>query len=116
MRTAGIDYVIGNVAFFLQNPGDLGLDLRVGHKDVDLLRAHAVAHASQQIGNRISYSAHLNQVVCAAAGLRARSLNGMPISLKSDLASSSVRAVVTIVTSKPMLRLILSSSTSGKMV
>ena len=49
----------------------------------------------------------------AVAEFSRRSLNGIPISLSSDLASAFVRAVVTC-TSNPILRLILSSSTSGK--
>jgi len=84
-----------------------------GIKDIGQ-RVRSVADAREKIGDGISNSAHENQAVGPAAGFLARSLNGIPISLKSDLASSFVRAVVTIVTSNPMLRLILSSSTSGK--
>src|SRR5437867_7024246 len=116
MGRARVDRVVGDVTFVLQNTHDLRLDLRVRHEHVDLLRARGIADTRQKIGNRISHSAHKNQAAGCAAGLRARSLNGIPISLNSDLASSFVRAVVTIVTSNPILRLILSSSTSGKIV
>src|SRR5712675_649482 len=46
----------------------------------------------------------MNYVVGSAAGFFTRSLNGIPSSLKSDLASSFVRAVVTMVTSNPRQR------------
>src|ERR1043166_6286748 len=104
-----------DVAFLFQDTHDLALHFRVRHKHLDFVCLRAVAHTGEKIGDRIGHSTHKSQAACAA-GFFARSLNGIPISLKSDLASSLVRAVVTIVTSKPMLRLILSSSTSGKIV
>src|SRR6059058_4766169 len=113
MRGARVDRILGNVAFILQDACKLRLDLRVRNKHLGLLRTCTIANTRQKVGNGISNSAHVSEAACAA-GFRTRSLNGIPISLKSDLASSSVRAVVTIVTSNPMLRLILSSSTSGK--
>src|SRR5947207_2361741 len=114
MRSAGVDRVIGNVTFIFQNARNLSLDLRVRNEHLRFLRTRAIADTRQKIGDRISNSAHQKNQAGCAAGFFARSLNGMPISLNSDLASASVRAVVTIVTSNPMLRLILSSSTSGK--
>src|SRR5205085_4225776 len=124
MGRFGVDFVIRNVAFVLKNPYDLGFQLRVRHIDLDFLRARAVAHASKQICNWICNGTHEIQAACStgplgdglAVGFFARSANGIPNSLKSDLASSSVRALVTMVTSKPMFRLILSISISGKMV
>src|SRR5262245_10358798 len=113
MRSSRVDRVIGDITFILQDARDLGLDLRVRNEHLWFLRTRAIANTRQKIGNWISNSTHENQAACAA-GFFARSLNGIPISLNNDLASSSVRAVVTIVTSNPMLRLILSSSTSGK--
>src|SRR5689334_4978275 len=115
MRRFRVDFVIGDVAFSLQDPHDFGFNLRVRDVDLHFLRTRAVAHPSKQICNWICNGTHEIYAACAAAFF-ARSENGIPISLNSDLASSSVRAEVTIVTSKPMLRLILSSSTSGKMV
>src|SRR5881628_911113 len=113
MRSARINRVVRDVTFILQDPRDLGLDFRVRNQYFRLLRTRPVADTRQKIGNGISDSTHENQAACAA-GFFARSLNGIPISLRSDFASSSVRAVVTIVTSNPMLRLILSSYISGK--
>src|SRR5262245_20192596 len=122
MRSARVDRVVGDVTFIFQNARDLSLDFRVRNQHLRILCARAVADTRQKIGNRIN-SAHENQAACAAgpppdglavANFLARSLNGIPISLNSDLASSSVRAVVTIVTSNPTLRFILSSSISGK--
>src|SRR5271170_3237146 len=49
-------------------------------------------------------------------GVSLRSEKGMPKRARSSLASSFLRAVVTMVMSMPRLRLTLSSSTSGKMV
>src|ERR1700734_296774 len=49
-------------------------------------------------------------------GFSLRSEKGMPKRARSSLASSFLRAVVTMVMSMPRLRLTLSSSTSGKMV
>src|SRR5207237_5977984 len=95
-----VDRVIGNVTFILQNARELGLDLRVRHKHFGFLRARPVADTRQKISNRISNSAHDTQAGCAA-GCFARSLTGTPISLHTALASSSVSAVVTIVTSIP---------------
>src|SRR2546430_17524014 len=102
MRGTRVDRVIGNVTFILQNARELGLDLRVRHKHFGFLRARPVADTRQKISNRISNSAHDNQAGCAA-GIFARSLNGIPILANSELASSSVRVVVTIVTSHTML-------------
>src|SRR5262245_46619420 len=114
MRSAGVHRVIRDVTFLFQDPCDFGLNLRVRNEHLRLLRTRAVADARPKISNSICNSAHTTNQAACAAGFLARSLNGIPISLNSDLASSSVRAVVTIVTSNPMLRLILSSSTSGK--
>src|SRR5437899_7957803 len=127
MRRFRVDFVIADVTLVLQDSNDLGFELRVRHKDLDLLRVRAIAHAGKQICNWICHSTHEIQAACscpagppsaglAGASFFARSAKGIPNSLKSDLASSSVRAVVTMVTSKPILRLILSSSTSGKIV
>src|SRR3954467_14610624 len=125
MRRFGVHFVVADVAFVLENPDNFGFHLGIRHKDFELLRARAIAHACKQICNWICNGTHEIEAACSAgplgdgaagAGFFARSANGIPISLKSALASSSVRAVVTIVTSKPMLRLILSSSTSGKIV
>src|SRR5437870_4512948 len=123
MRGLGVDFVVTNVAFVFEDPDDLGLQLRVRHEDLDLLGARAIAHASKQICDWVCNGTHEIQAAAsdgplgaAAAAFFARSAKGIPNSLKSDLASSSVRAVVTIVTSKPMLRLILSISISGKIV
>src|SRR5262249_37615223 len=96
------------------DPSKFGFDFRVRNEHLRLLRKRTVADARQKISNRVCNSAHKKNQAACAPGFLARSLNGMPISLNSDLASSSVRAVVTTVTSNPMLRLILSSSTSGK--
>src|SRR5215475_3679215 len=114
MSAARIDGVVRDVTFLFQDPRKLGFDFRVRNEHLRLLRTRAVAHTRQKISNRVCHSAHTKNQAACAAGFLARSLNGMPSSLNSDLASSSVRAVVTIVTSNPMLRLILSSSTSGK--
>src|SRR6266545_2976402 len=112
MRSTRVNRVIGNVTFILQDARDLGLDLRVRDQHLRFLRTRPIADTRQKIGNWISNSTHEIRRLARRASLR--SLNGIPISLNSDLASSLVRAVVTIVTSNPMLRLILSSSTSGK--
>src|SRR4029453_3556570 len=114
MRGARVDRVIRDVTFLFQNPCDFGFDFRVRNEHLWLSRTRAVAHARQKISNRVCNSAHTKNQAAWAGGFLARALNGLPISPNSDLASSSVRAVVTIVTSNPMLRLILSSSTSGK--
>src|SRR4029077_11987080 len=125
MRRFCVHFVIGDVTLVLKNAYHFGLQLRVRDKDFHLLRVRAVAHASKQICNWICNGTHEIEAACSAGvagpGLAgptffARSAKGIPNSLKSDLASSSVRAVVTIVTSKPMLRLILSISISGKIV
>ena len=62
MRRVRIDLVIGDVAFLFQNADDLRLDLRVRDKHLRLLRARAVAHAGEKVGNRISNSTHVIQL------------------------------------------------------
>src|SRR5215831_21190403 len=114
MSRARVDRVIRDVTFLFQDACDFGFDFRVRNEHLRPLRTRAVSDARQKISNRVCNSAHTKNQAACAAGFLARSLNGIPSSLNSDFASSSVRAVVTIVTSNPMLRLILSSSTSGK--
>src|SRR5438270_2758050 len=123
VRGLRVHFVIADVTFILQNPDDFSFQFGVWHEDLDLLRGRAIAHASKQICDWICNGTHEIQAAAsdgplgaAAAAFFVRSEKGIPNSLKSDLASSSVRAVVTIVTSKPMLRLILSISISGKIV
>src|SRR5437588_86865 len=115
MRGFRIDFVIADVTFVLQDPDHFSFQFGIGHEDLDLLRRRAITHTGKQVCNWICNSTHEIQAACAA-GFFARSAKGIPNSLKSDLASSSVRAVVTMVTSKPMFRLILSISISGKIV
>src|SRR5215468_6964793 len=114
MSSARVNGVVRDVPFLFQDTRKFGFDSRVRNEHLRLLRTRAIADARQKISNRVCNGAHTKNQAACAAGFLARSLNGIPISLNSDLASSSVRAVVTIVTSNPMLRLILSSSTSGK--
>src|SRR5262249_56339865 len=102
MRGARVYRVIRDVTFLFQDPCNFGFDFRVRNEHLRLLRTRAVADARQKISNRVCNSAHTKNQVACAAGFLARSLNGMPISLNSDLASPSVRALVTIVTSTPM--------------
>jgi hypothetical protein len=95
MRAARVDRIIRDVTFLFEDPCNFGFDLRVRNEHLQLLRTRAVADARRKSAIGSVTVLIKNQAACAA-GFFARSLNGMPISLNSDLASSSVRAVVTL--------------------
>ena len=55
-QLAALDGVVSDVAFLLQDLGDVRLELGGRHRHGIVVRIGCVAHARQHVGNRISHS------------------------------------------------------------
>ena len=118
----GVDFVVGDVAFLLQDAGDLRLDLGVRGEHFGFARHCRIAEARQEvgdgIGNWLMSRFRLWSAAASSAAFLAQSrfVGERHAQFGQERLGFVIgRAEVTMVTSKPMLRLILSSSTSGKM-
>ena len=104
-------------AFLFEDLGDFALELRIRHLEFGFLGAGGIAQPGQKVCDGIVHVFMFPQAAASATlatAFLALSAKGIPSSLRRDLASSLVWAVVTIVTSKPMFFLMRSSSISGK--